>query len=177
MGMGSSTPGGPSLTSIASIYELPGLEADLAKELNAHVVKATYLVTLGSTTASIGGRFTHNNEHTGTAFAQVGIKADQSRIAFRTPNGSHKWQNIGRGKNAPAKDGDVVVTLAAPLAGGTDFFTVTGSSKGKGMLGLGGGADKQFAFTVTIANADAYRAEVTGLIKLAQKDLLTLVKQ
>jgi hypothetical protein len=177
MGMASSTPGGPSLTSIGTIYQLPGLEVDLAKALNAHVVKATYLVTLGSTTASIGGRFTHFNEHTGTAFAQVGIKADQSRIAFRTPNGNHKWQSIARVKVAPAKDGDVVVTLAQPLAGGTDFFTVTGAEKGKGMFGLGGGADKQFAFTVTIANPAAYRTEVTGLIKLAQKDLLALVKQ
>ena len=177
MGMGSSTPGGPSLTSIASIYELPGLEVDLAKELNAHVVKATYLVTLGSTTASISGRFTEFNNHTGTAFAQVGIKADQSRIAFRTPNGNHKWQSIARVKIAPAKDGDVVVTLAQPLAGGTDFFEVSSSKKGKVMLGLGGGADMQFAFTVTIANADAYREEVTGLIKEAQTKLLALVKQ
>jgi hypothetical protein len=35
----------------------------------------------------------------------------------------------------------------------------------------------QFAFTVTIANADAYREEVTGLIKDAQTKLLALVKQ
>jgi len=177
MGMASSTPGGPSLTSIGTFYELPGLEVALAKELNAHVVKATYLVTLGSTTASIGGRFTRYNKHTGSAFAQVGIKADQSRIAFRTPNGNAKWQSIARVKVAPAKDGDVVVTLAEPLAGGTDFFAVAASQKGKGMLGLGGGADMQFAFTVTVADADAYREEVTGLIKEAQAKLVALVKR
>jgi len=177
MGMASSTPGGPSLSSIGKIYELPGLEVALAKELNAHVVKATYLVTLGSTTASIGGRFTRYNKHTGSAFAQVGIKADQTRIAFRSPNGNAKWQTIARVKVAPAKDGDVVVTLAEPLAGGTDFFAVSSSQKGKGMLGLGGGADMQFAFTVTIADADAYREEVTGLIKEAQTKLVALVKR
>ena len=35
----------------------------------------------------------------------------------------------------------------------------------------------EFFFTVTIANPAAYRAEVAGLIKAVQKDLLALVKQ
>ncbi len=177
MGQKSSTPGGPSATSIASIYQLPGLEVELAKELNAHVVKATYLVTLGSTKASISGRFTDYNNHTGEAFAQVGVKAGQSRIAFRTPNGNPKWQKIPAVKVSPAKDGDVVVTLAEPLLGGTGFLDVQSSKEGKGFLGLGGGADTQFFFTVSIGNPDAYREEVVGLIKDAQTSLLALVKQ
>ena len=186
MGMASSTPGGPSLTSIATIYQLPSLEVALAKELNAHVVKATYLITLGSTKAGIGGHTYRpassafsgasvTNTHTGEAFAQVGLKADQSRIAFRTPNGNAKWQSIAKVKVAPAKDGDVVLTLAQPIAGGTEFFNVQAAQKGKGVLG--GGADMQFAFTVSISNPAGYREEVTGMIKAAQKDLLALVKR
>ncbi len=175
MGMKSSTEGGPSMTSIATIYQLPGLEVALAKELNAHVVKATYLVTLGKTTAGISGRFTDFNTHAGEAFVQVGIRADQSRIAFRTPNGNAKWQSIARVKVAPAKDGDVVITLAQPLRGGSGFFNVQSTNLGK--TSFSGGADMKFFFTVTIANAKAYQAEVTGLIKAAQKDLLALVKQ
>lgn len=177
MGQKSSTPGGPSATSIGTIYQLPGLEVELAKELNAHVVKATYLITLGSTKAGISGRFTDFNNHTGEAFAQVGVKAGQSRIAFRTPNGNPKWQKIPAVKVSPAKDGDVVVTLAEPLLGGTAFLNVQSSNEGKGFLGLGGGADTQFFFTVSIANPDAYREEVEGLIKDAQTSLLALVKQ
>ena len=106
-----------------------------------------------------------------------GKEMDAFTIAFRTPNGNHKWQSIARVKVAPAKDGDVVVTLAEPLAGGTEFFEISSAHKGKGMLGLGGGADMQFAFTVTIAKPDAYREEVIGLIKDAQTKLLALVKR
>lgn len=177
MGVASSTEGGPSATSIQSTYALPGLEVALAKELNAHVVKATYVVTLGSATAGVSGRFTQFNTHTGEAFAQVSLKAGQSRIAFRTAAGKGKGQSVSISKPVPAKDGDVVVTLAEPLFGGSAFFNVQSSHKGKGALGLGGGADKQFIVTVSLTNPDAYREEVTGLIKEAQTSLLALVKQ
>ncbi|MBK9989855.1 MAG: hypothetical protein IPP19_03715 [Verrucomicrobia bacterium] len=69
------------------------------------------------------------------------------------------------------------MTLAEPLFGGSAFFNVQSATKGKGAFGLGGGADKKIIFTVSITNPDAYREEVTGLIKEAQTNLLTLVKQ
>jgi peptidoglycan hydrolase-like protein with peptidoglycan-binding domain len=82
----SSTEGGPSVISIGEIYGLPGLEVELAKELNASLVKATYVVTLGSAKAAVD-RFssTHVNTYTGTAFAQVGLRAGQTRIASARP--------------------------------------------------------------------------------------------
>ena len=81
----SATEGGPSSIRAGENYALPGLEVDLAKELNAHVIKATYVVMLGSTKAAVD-RFssTTHNSYTGSAFAQVGLLAGQSRIAFRT---------------------------------------------------------------------------------------------
>ncbi|MBK9989854.1 MAG: hypothetical protein IPP19_03710 [Verrucomicrobia bacterium] len=103
MSVASSTEGGPSATSIKSTYELPGLEIALAKELNAHVVKATYVVTLGSTKAAVSGRFSHHNTHTGEAFAQVSLKAGQSRIAFRTAAGKAKGQSVSVSKPLPAR--------------------------------------------------------------------------
>jgi hypothetical protein len=201
-GTKSSTEGGPSGISTAEIYALPGLEVDMSKELNAHVVKATYVVTLGSTKAGVE-RFTGTSQdnqgntgfsstHTGSAFVQAGLLAGQSRIAFRTSAANTKGESSTGGyvdnfgnKAGAAKDGDVVVTLAESLAGGTDFFSVTGGEKKadgleKFLFGkaLGGtGADTQFEFTASIADPAAYRAEVVGMVKQAQRDMLVLVKQ
>lgn len=201
-GQKSSTEGGPSGISTGEIYALPGLEVDLAKELNAHVVKATYVVTLGSTKSGVE-RFTgthqdiHGNAgftstHTGSAFVQAGLLAGQSRIAFRTSAANTKGESSSGGylanfgSNAGAsKDGDVVVTLAESLAGGTDFFSVTSGEKKAGGLekflfgkALGGtGADTQFEFTASISDPAAYHTEVVGMVKLAQRDMLNLVKQ
>ncbi len=202
MGGKSSTAGGPSGVSIGEIYALPGLEVDMSKELNAHVVKATYVVTIGSAKAGVE-RFTGTHQdlqgnsgftstHTGSAFAQVGLLAGQSRIAFRTSaaklagESSSGGYTANFGNNAgAAKDGDVVVTLAESLAGGTDFFSLSGGEKKAGGLDkllfgkvLGGtGADTQFEFTASISDPAAYRAEVVGMVKQAQRDMLVLVKQ
>lgn len=187
----SSTEGGPSVISIGEIYGLPGLEVELAKELDANLVKATYVVTLGSAKAAVD-RFSsvHVNTYTGTAFAQVGLRAGQTRIAFRTPTASPKGESApggyaaNFGNNAsPAKDGNVVVSLAEPLLGGTDFFAVTEPDVKKpsllsGLLGGSfGGADVQFIYVASVSDAAAYKAEVVGMAKLAQRDMLALVKQ
>ena len=188
-GTKSSTEGGPSGISTGEIYALPGLEVDLAKELNANLVKATYVVTLGSTKASVD-RFssTSHNHYEGSAFAQVGLLAGQSRIAFRTPAANAKGESAPGGymanfgnNAAPAKDGDVVVSLAEPILGGTDFFVLKGGEEKNsglaGFLGVRAGADVQFSFTATISDPAAYRAEVVGMATTAQRDMLTLVKQ
>ncbi len=192
MSQKSSTEGGPSMISISDTYELPGLEVDLAKELNANLVKVTYVVTLGSTKAAVD-RFssTSHNRYTGTAFAQVGLLPGQTRIAFRTASASTKGESAPGGYSAnfgksasPAKDGNVVVSLAEPLLGGTDMFSVTEPEVKKSTLltgllgaGFGNGADAQFVFIATIADPAAYRAEVLGMVKMAQRDMLVLVKQ
>lgn len=188
MGGQSSTEGGPSSTSVAKTWGLPGLEVALAKELNANLVKATYVVTLGSAKAAVD-RFssTHQNTYTGSAFVQVGLRPDQTRIAFRTPAANPKGESAPGGYKAnfgtnspPAKDGDVVVTLTAPLLGGTDFFALAGGEKKGGMsklLGVSPGADAQFVYTASISDAAAYREEVVGMAKVAQRDMLGLVKQ
>jgi hypothetical protein len=188
----SSTEGGPSVISIGEIYGLPGLEVELAKELNANLVKATYVVTLGSAKAAVD-RFssTSHNTYTGSAFAQVGLRAGQTRIAFRTPSASPKGESAPGGYTAnfgnnasPAKDGNVVVSLGESLLGGTDFFAVTEPEVKKptllsGLLGagFGNGADVQFTFIATVSDTAAYKSEVLGMAKLAQQSMLSLVKQ
>jgi hypothetical protein len=187
----SSTEGGPSVISIGEIYGLPGLEVELARELNANLVKATYVVTLGSAKASVD-RFssTSHNKYAGSAFAQVGLRAGQTRIAFRTPAANAKGESAPGGYTAnfgnnagPAKDGNVVVTLAEPLLGGTDFFAVTEPEVKKptllgGLLGagFGNGADVQFTYIASVSDPAAYQAEVLAMARLAQRDMLTLVK-
>jgi hypothetical protein len=200
-GAKSTTEGGPSGISIGEIYELPGLEVSLAKELNANLVKATYVVTLGSTKASAKSSYagsnsalgtnSFNNSYTGSAFAQVGLLAGQSRIAFRTPSANVKGESPPGGYTAnfgdnasPAKDGDVVVSISESLLGGTEFFAIKEPETKKNTLmgallggGVGTGADVQFAFTASIGDPAAYRAEVVGMVKVAQRDMLSLVKQ
>ena len=108
----------------------------------------------------------------------------QSRIAFRTPAASPKGESAPGGYKAnfgnnapPAKDGDVVVSLAEPLLGGTDFFTLTGGEKKGGMAGFLGvrpGADAQFVYTATISDPAAYRDDVVGMVNVAQRDMVSL---
>lgn len=190
-GANSSTEGGPSYTGIGGLYELPGIEIALAKELNAHVLKATYVVTLGSTKAGVD-RFasTTHNQHTGSAFAQVGLLAGQSRLAFRTPSANPSGETASRSindnfgaKSAPAKDGDVVATLAESLVGGTEFFALEAPAVKKGGLlsglvsgSFGTGADVQFSFTAIITDPAGYRDEVLKLVKSAQLAMLEIVK-
>ena len=173
------TPGGFSLMKAATFYQLPGMEVALAKSLNAHVVKAFYVVNIGRTTAAhsrtLGSRITTTAE--ADAFAQLGLLPDQTRIAFRTPDGNAKWQKVSVTKPAPAKDGDVVVHLAEPMLGSTDFFDVTGDGgheRGGWLLATG---DFKFSYLASINDAAAYQAQVQTMIATATRSMLALVKQ
>ncbi len=181
MGGKSTTPGGPSVITIGSTWKLPGLEVQMAKELNAHVVKAFYVVTLGQATASrrrerlnTGPSSPGRESGEGTAEAEVGLLADQTRIAFRTPDGNNKWQKVPVTRPAPAKDGDVVVRLAQSLAGSSDDFSMTSSSSLGGLFNPG--ADFQFSFVARLDNPTAYRAEVQSMIGAANSAMTALLK-
>jgi hypothetical protein len=186
----SSTEGGPTGTLAASVYELPALEVAVAKELNAHLVKATYVVTLGASKAS-EERLGQNVELNGAVRAQTGLLPGQTRIAFRSLSASPKGESSSSsyaanfGENAPpSKDGDVVVALGDGLVGGTSYFSVDAEPvKGNTLLGglISGfgmtGAAKQFVFTATIADPAAYRRDVMSLLRASQKELVTAVKR
>ena len=184
----SSTEGGPTGIKQAAIYEAPGLEVALAKELNAHVVKATYVVTLGSAAAD-ATRMGTRNELSGKAQAQLGLLAGHSRIAFRTPAANTKGESASTsytanfGDNAPPpKDGDVVVALGASMVGGSSYFAIVEPETKSGSLlsgllsGFGTGADKQFIFTVSITDTAAYRGDALATLKAAQREMLSLAK-
>lgn len=173
------TPGGFSLMKAGTFYQLPGMEVALAKSLNAHVVKAFYVVNIGHTAAghsrTLGSRVT--TTATANAFAQLGLLPDQTRIAFRAPNGNAKWQKVSMTKSAPAKDGDVVVHLAEPMLGSTDFFDVNGDGgheRGGWLLASG---DFKFSYVASLNDPAAYQAEVQAMISSATRSMVALVKQ
>lgn len=177
-GGASITPGGPSMVTTGRIWTLPSLEVQLAKALNAHLVKANYVVTLGEASVTkkrtLGGTHADVVDGRGTASAQVGLLADQTHIAFRAPNGNAKWQKIAMMKVVPAKDGDVVVRLAGSLEGGSDYFDISGYSSHGGLFNPG--ADLQFKFNATVTDPAAYRKDVDAMIGAASESMTALLK-
>jgi len=174
------TPGGFSLMTAATFYKLPGLEVALAKSLNANVVKAFYVVNIGQTTAghsrTLGGT-SATFEGSASAHAQVGLLPDQTRIAFRSPDGNAKWQKVNVNKPSPAKDGDVVVRLAQPLLGGTDFFDVSsdgGRQRGAFILPT---AEFQFTYVASLNNPAAFQQDVQTMIASASRSMVELVRR
>ena len=181
----SATSGGPSMMSQSNGWKLPGLEVQLAKELNANVVKANYMVSLGSVTATKKREINSDVETyrdsfwsyggSGNASVGVGLMADQTRIAFRSPTGNNKWQKVSMLKVAPPKDGDVVVRLANSLEGGGSFFDVQSSKKERGVLM--GGADMQFVFDGRITDRTGYRQKLNAMIEEANIAMVAAVKR
>jgi hypothetical protein len=173
------TPGGYSLMTAATYWKLPGLEVQMAKSLNAHVVKAFYIVTLGQTSvkssaSSIGSR--ESGEGSTVVVAQSGLLPDQTRISFRSPTGNAKWQKVAFNRPAPAKDGDVVVHLAEPMLGSKSLFAVDTSGRQRGML-LYGVGDFKFTSTATITNPAAYRAEMDTMIATATRSMVATLRR
>ena len=76
----------------------------------------------------------------------------------------------------------MVLALGTALAGSSGYFalvepeTKTGSLLGGLLPGFGTGADKQFIFTVSVADPAACRADALALLKAAQRDMLSLAK-
>lgn len=173
------TPGGYSLMTAATYWKLPGLEVQMAKSLNAHVVKAFYVVTLGqasvkSSASSNGLR--DSGEGSTTVVAQSGLLPDQTRVSFRSPTGNAKWQKVAFNKPAPAKDGDVVVHLAEPMLGNKNLFEVDTSGRQRGIL-LHGVGDFKFTSTATIVDPAAYKAETDAMIATASRSMVALFRR
>lgn len=172
---GSSTEGGPKFTLDAGVWKLPDLEKDLAKELNANVVKATYVVTLGKLDLAVahdysvqGDNYQGTNATTtttstsGTATAGLGLQERASRIAIRTAAG--KSQKAVKGENfQSAKDGDVVVTLNKPVQTVSNFFTLKNAG--------------ELEAVVNVTDAAAFSTAATRMLGAEQGKMLGLLKQ
>ena len=83
-------------------------------------------------------------------------------------------------KVVPPKDGDVVVRLAAPIAGGTEYFELTPTDfkrSGGLMFSAQKRADINLMFEASIIDPPGYGKEVTAMIGAANQSMLALVKQ
>ncbi len=187
----SRTPGGPSIMSVGGNWKIPGMETALAKELNAHIVKATYVVTLGRATSKRSRQLnihsssmaygTHSSEvitATANAFAEPSLLAEQTHISFRTASGSGKWQKTSMTKIAPPKDGDVSVHLGTSMLGATDYFSMASDGGKRKDSFLGQGPTKiKFMYFASLTDPKGYMAEIGAMISAANGHMLALVKQ
>lgn len=124
-----------------------GREVEIAKALNAHVLKAWYVVGFGSATAetdwdgkestmSVGGFTTTTTtgatQRTGAA-AQMYLREGGTRLALRHPNGDTAHARSARfgtfNSQQHAYDGDLVLRLDEAVVGSADFLADGGVQK------------------------------------------------
>lgn len=131
-----SAPNPPTMMKALTPYQMPGWEIDLAKSLDAVVVKAWQVVNFGKVEAGAnrwgfggGGGTLERAEHTANATTHVRIREEQSRISFRLPTSTVRAgirvRQIPATYMAPPKDGDVVVALGNPIFLGSNLFSVS----------------------------------------------------
>lgn len=178
----------PTHVTQAMNWQTPGLEIDLAKALDAAVIKAWYVINFselaaGSKIEDFGSVFAEGSvgfNASAKAFAR--LREEQSRISVRLAASDKKMgyriRNTPLTFNAPAHDGDMTLSLAKPVAIGGEFFSVSGSDSGKGTgsLGLGpfGGARGQetFKFRTVLTDPAAYQARTAAAIASVQTGLV-----
>lgn len=116
-----------------------GLEVDLAKALNAHVLKAWYLVGFGQASAETDYDAVNTAHYSTTATSRTGataqmyVRDEQTRIAVRLPDGDRGYARESKRISALSGgyrpyDGDVVVRLDEMLPGLADFLAAGGVS-------------------------------------------------
>jgi hypothetical protein len=145
------------------IYYVPGHEIDLAKALDAVVVKACQFVNFSQVTAGVkqegfsGGTNVHFDA---TAKSVVRVREGKTRLSFRLPTSTQRTRNTPT--QLDAKDGDVVIALAKPLLIGTEYYNIANSGETGGQkirASLGG--TQHFNFAATLGDPAAYKTAVT----------------
>ena len=144
-------------------YYVPGFEIDVAKALDAVVVKVwqyvyfTQLeagVSQDSLIGTVGGRVVN---YSANAKSVVRIGEQKTRMSFRLPSSTNK------ARNTPTAwvpmDGDVVVHLSKPMLVGDQYFNLEDGGASASLAGT-----QRFNFTATLADVAAYRTDVSKAI-------------
>lgn len=165
------------------------IEADLAKSLNATLLKVYYVVGFGDAKASVsdgGGWISQGQKVT----SELYLATDDTRFALRVPDtSSFHWSN----SNSPAQDGNAFIRLKERTTAGAGFAVdspknanSTDTNVGNalsvlgnvalGMMGsaFGGTASKQ-EFTVT-ADEKTYLNLTSQLVDETQKAMVAKLK-
>jgi hypothetical protein len=170
-------------------YQMPGWEIDLAKALDAVVVKAWQVVNFakvsaGSTNASIPLRWStfgmssitlheaklNTTTYNSSASTHLMIRQGASRLSFRLPTSTNRAGNSVINNPltflAYPKDGDVVVVLGNPYLLGSDYYTIDGGEETSGQATrralLGGVMHNDYSAHLT--KPVEYKANVSGAI-------------
>jgi|GEM_PF-2368286 hypothetical protein len=169
-------PNPPTMMRRLTPYQLPAWEIDLAKALNAVVVKAWQVVNFAKVEAGAnrwgftGGGTLDRAEHTANATSHVRIRQEQSHIAFRLPNSTNRTgarvRQIPAQYMAPPKDGDVVVALGNPIFLGSDLFSIqdAGETSGQRLRGALLGGPQHINFAAHLTNPQLYKTRVSSAV-------------
>ena len=160
------------------VYYIPGYEIELAKALDAVVVKVWQFIYFSQVDASVkqegwaggvGGAIVNYNA---SAKSIVRIGEQKTRMSFRLPSSANKSRNTPT--SWLPKDGDVVVSLGKPLMIGDQYFDITdaGATSGQSIRASLGGT-QHINFAATLSKPDAYRSDLIKGIDANLNGLLT----
>lgn len=146
------------------MYYVPGHEIDLAKALDAVMVKAWQFVYFTKLAAGVTGSWAtgvNGNQYSASASSAVRIIEQKTRLSFRLPTSTMRTKNTPR--LVEPKDGDVVVALSKPMFIGDQYFNIAAAQQSLGASILRSGA-QHLNFAATLSNPGAYKTEVNAAI-------------
>ncbi len=161
----------------SKVYYVPGFEIDIAKALDAVVVKAWQFVYFTQIDAGVrqdgwaGGVGGATVNYNASAKSAVRIGEQKTRLSFRLPTSTNKTRNTA--SDWLPKDGDVVVSLSKPMLIGDSYFKVddSGTTTGQDVRAALGGA-QYFNFSATVNNPAIYKTDLTQGIDTVLDGLL-----
>lgn len=146
------------------MYYVPGFEIDIAKALDAFVVKAWQFVYFTKIAAGVTGSWATGitgNQYNATASSDVRIIEQKTRLSFRLPTSTMRTKNTPRA--IEPKDGDVVVTLGKPMFISNQFYNVETARQSLGASILQSGV-QHLNFAATLSNPAEYKTGVNDAI-------------
>lgn len=146
------------------MYYVPGHEIDLAKALDAVVVKAWQFVYFTKLAAGVTGSWAtgvNGNQYSASASSAVRIIEQKTRLSFRLPTSTMRTKNTPR--LVEPKDGDVVVALGKPMFIGDQYYNIENSRQSLGASILHSGV-QHLNFAATLTNPAEYKTGVNGAI-------------
>ena len=150
----------------SKVYYVPGFEIELAKALDAVVVKAWQYVYFTQVDAGVrqdgwaggvGGAVVNYNA---SATSALRLGEQKTRLSFRLPTSKNKARNTAT--SWTPKDGDVVVLLGKPVLIGDQYYKVadSGATTAQNIRASLGGV-QHFNFGATLSEPSAYKADLS----------------
>lgn len=146
-------------------YYVPGFEIDIAKALDAVVVKAWQFINFTQLAAGVqregwaGGVGGSTVTYSAEANSAVRLREQKTRLSFRLPGSTARTRNTPT-VMAP-KDGDVVVYLGKPMLIGTQHYKVEDAGATGQAVRASLGGTQHFNFAASLNNPAGYKSDVS----------------